>query len=414
MTGAGRFITYPEMPDPHCSFSKTAELLLKAVSLLTVLVIMGCSPPESDAAPPAPSVTVAPVQERTIQDFVVFTGRTEAVESVDIRARVSGYLTETKFKDGQEVKKGDVLFVIDPRPYQADEERAKAEYDQAQADLQLSGIEYTRASELRKKNTISASDFDAKAAAYLKSQSRLASAKASWDTTKLNLEFTTIRSPINGRTSRAAVTQGNLVTPDMKAPLTVVVSTDPMYAYAEVDERQLMRYVRLNQAAAESGTLKDEPETPIELQLADEQGFPHLGLIDFADNRVNVETGTITIRGVFDNKTSLLGPGLFVRLRFPGGDKYQSLLVPQESIGTDQGQKFVFVVNLDGIVDYRRIEPGALQEDGWRAVKGNLKAGEKVIVDGLIKARVGEKVETSPWEAEAATPAVTPSPSPVK
>jgi len=400
------------MPDHQCSFSKTTGALLKATSSLAVLFIIGCRPAEPVLPPPAPSVTVAPVEERTIQDFVVFTGRTEAVESVDIRARVSGYLTGTKFKDGQEVKKGDVLFIIDPRPYQADEERAKAEYDQAQADLQLSGIEYTRASELRKKNTISASDFDAKVAAYLKSQSQLASAKASWDTAKLNLEFTTIRSPIDGRTSRASVTQGNLVTPDTKEPLTVVVSTDPMYAYAEIDERQLMRYVRLNQAAAEAGTLKDEPETPIEMQLAYEQGFPHLGRIDFADNRVNVETGTITIRGVFENKRSLLGPGLFVRLRFPGGDKYQSLLVPQESIGTDQGQKFVFVVNPDGIVDYRRIEPGALQEDGWRAVKGNLKAGEKVIVDGLIKARVGEKVETSPWEPEAAAPDATPSAPP--
>jgi len=408
------FIRRPDVVDNQFSFSKMVGVLLKAMSSLAVLFIIGCGPAKPAMPPPAPSVTVVPVEERTLEDFVVFTGRTEAVESVDIRARVSGYLNETKFKDGQEVKKGDVLFAIDPRPYQADEDRAKAEYDQAQADLQLSGIEYTRASELRKKNAISASDFDAKAAAYLKSQSRLASAKASWDTAKLNLEFTTIKSPIDGKTSRAAITQGNLVTPDLKVPLTVVVSTDPMYAYAEIDERLLMRYVRLNQAAAEAGTLKDEPETPIEMQLADERGFPHLGRIDFADNRVNVETGTITIRGVFENKSRLLGPGLFVRLRFPGGDKYQSLLVPQESIGTDQGQKFVFVVNQEGIVDYRRVEPGALQEDGWRAVKGNLKAGEKVIVDGLIKARVGEKVETSPWEPETATQDETPSAPPEK
>lgn len=400
------------MPDLHCSLFQGINVLPRAVTSLAVLLMLGCGSEDSTPPPQAPSVTVATVEERTIQDFVVFTGRTEAVESVDIRARVSGYLADTKFQDGQEVKKGDVLFVIDPRLYQADEERAKAEYDQAQADLQLAGIEYTRASELRKKNTISAADFDAKAAAYLKSQSRLASAKASWDTAKLNLEFTTIRSPIDGRTSRAAVTQGNLITPDMKEPLTVVVSTNPMYAYAEIDERQFMRYVRLNQAAAEAGTLEDEPETPIELQLADEQEFPHLGRIDFADNRINQETGTITIRGVFENKDRILGPGLFVRLRFPGGDKYQSLVVPQESIGTDQGQKFVFGVNEDGVVDYRRVEPGALQEDGWRAVKGNLTVGEKVIVDGLIKARAGEKVETSPWVPEATTPDATPSPAP--
>ena len=379
------------------------RLLFFPAALPLVLALSSCNKEAESTAPP-PLVTVAPVQEREIQDFVVFTGRTEAVQAVDIRARVSGYLTETKFKDGQDVKKGAVLFVIDPRPYQADLDRAQAEFDKAQADLQLAGIEYNRSRELRQKNAISAQDFDSKSAAYLKAQGGLASAKADLDTAKLNLEFTKITSPIDGQTSKAAVTPGNLVTPDMKEPLTVIVSTDTIYAYADIDERQLLKFIRLQNSAHKEGEVTETvpeqnqtPKTPISLQLADEKGFPHEGVIDFADNRLNSSTGTILLRGLFPDKSNLLGPGMFVRLRIPGGPKYKALLVPQESIGTDQGQKSIFVVQADGTVDYRRVEPGAIQDDGWRAVTGPLKAGENVIVEGLMKARPGEKVATKPW-----------------
>ncbi len=372
---------------------------LPALSVGLLLLALPACKKETATELPPPAVTVAAVQEREVQDFVVFTGRTEAVQTVDVRARVSGYLTETKFKDGQEVKKGDVLFIIDPRPYQADLDRAQAEYDRAQADLQLATVELNRAKELRAKNTISAQDFDLKSAAFLKSQSGVASAKAAVETAKLNLEFTSIISPIDGQASRAAITPGNLITPEMKDPLTVIVSTNPIYAYAEIDERQLLRYIRLQNS--EKGTAensqKNSDRVPIHLQLADEKGFPHEGYIDFADNRVNTSTGTITLRGVFEDNSRLLGPGMFVRLRFPGGPKYRTLLVPQEAIGTDQGQKYVFEVAADGTVDYRRVEPGALQDDGWRAVTGNLKAGETVIVEGLMKARPGEKVTAKPW-----------------
>jgi len=395
---------------PTIWFEKTAmnfhaplRLLLFPATLPLVLALSSCNK-ESESTAPPPLVTVAPVQEREIQDFVVFTGRTEAVQTVDIRARVSGYLTETKFKDGQDVKKGDVLFVIDPRPYQADLDRAQAEFDKAQADLQLAGIEYNRSRELRQKNAISAQDFDSKSAAYLKAQGGLASAKADLETAKLNLEFTKITSPIDGQTSKAAVTPGNLVTPDMKEPLTVIVSTDTIYAYADIDERQLLKFIRLQNSAHKEGDVPEtvpeknqQPKSPISLQLADEKGFPHDGYIDFADNRLNSATGTISIRGLFPDKSNLLGPGMFVRLRFPGGPKYKTLLVPQESIGTDQGQKYVFIVQADGTVDYRRVEPGAIQYDGWRAVAGPLKAGENVIVEGLMKARPGEKVAAKPW-----------------
>ncbi|MEI6033522.1 MAG: efflux RND transporter periplasmic adaptor subunit [Verrucomicrobiae bacterium] len=346
--------------------------------------------------PPPPTVTVIPVQEREIQDFAIITGRTDAIESVDIRARVSGYLTETKFQDGQEVKKGDVLFLIDPRPYQADLDRATASYNSAQADLKLAEIEFNRTKELREKNAVSAQDFDTKSAALLKAQATLAGSRAAYDTAKLSLDFTRITAPIDGQTSKASVTPGNLITPDMTAPLTNIVSTEKIYAYADLDERQLLRYVRLNNTAQDEGTHPHKPSS-IQLQLADEKDFPHEGVIDFADNRVSTDTGTISIRGIFDDKSNLLGPGMFVRLRFPAGKKYQALLVPQEAIGTDQGQKFVYIVKPDGTVDYRRVDPGTLQDDGWRAVKGRIQAGEKVVVEGLMKARQGEKVTVSPW-----------------
>lgn len=389
--------------------------------ILFCAALPGCNQEKTTEAPP-PTVTITSVREAEIQDFVIFTGRTDAIETVEVRARVSGYLTETKFKDGQDVKKGDVLFIIDPRPYQADLDRAQGEFDRAQADLQLAALEFNRARELRIKNAVSAQDFDSKSAAYLKAQGAQAAAKAALDTAKLNLEFTTITAPINGQTSKAAVTPGNLVTPDMKAPLTVIVSTNPVYAYADIDERQLLKYIRLQNAEnakSDTGAVpetvpeqRQHPKTPIHLQLADEKGFPHEGFIDFADNRVNRDTGTISIRGVFQDQDNLLGPGMFVRLRFPGGPKYKALLVPQESIGTDQGQKFVYVVQADGTSDYRRVEPGAIQDDGWRVVTGNLKAGDHVIVDGLMKARQGEKVTTKPWAGDAQQPSPAGSAAP--
>jgi len=391
--------------------------LIRPILLSTVMLTggSGCRQ-ESAAPPPPPTVTVAPAQSREVQDFAVVTARTDAVASVEIRARVSGYLTETRFKDGQEVKKGDILFVIDPRPYQADLDRATANYNSAQADLKLAEIEFARTKELRDKNAIAAQDFDTKSAALLKAQALLASARADYDTAKLNLDFTTITSPIDGQTSKAAVTPGNLVTPDMPMPLTTIVSTDTVYAYADIDERQLLRFIRLNNDAKDTGTHPHKP-ADVELQLADEKNFPHKGVIDFADNRVNTDTGTISIRGVFDDKSDVLGPGMFVRLRFPAGKKYTAILVPQEAIGTDQGQKYVFVVKPDGTVDYRRIDPGALQDDGWRVITGPVQAGENVIVEGLMKARAGEKVTSKPWTggllpapSEVAAPTASPSP----
>lgn len=375
---------------------------LSVSAALGMLALTSCSKPAEKAEISPTTVTVVPAEERELQDFVIFTGRTDAKETVEIRARVSGYLQTTNFKDGQMVKAGDVLFQIDPREYQSDLDAAKAEHDRAQADLQLASVEYSRASDLRKKNTISAADFDLKAAAYLSAQGALASTKASMDKAALNLEFTRILSPIDGRIGKAAVTPGNLITPELKDPLAVVVSTNPVYAYADIDERQLLKYVRLNNAErAAGGDPAKDADTPIDLQLADEKDFPHRGVIDFADNRVNPETGTILIRGVFEDTEDLLGPGLFVRLRFPGGPKYRAVLVPQISIAIDQGQNYVLVVDTQNTVSYRQVTPGALQDDGWAAIQGDVKAGENVIVDGIIKVRPGDVVKTEPWKGSA-------------
>lgn len=394
--------------------NKFCPLQALALGFLAALFPGGCKPAADATAPPATLVTVATVEERSVQDYVVFTGRTEAVETVEVRARVSGYLAETRFKDGQEVKKGDVLFVIDPRPYQADLDRATAETNRAEAEVQLAGVEFNRARELRQKNAISAQDFDVKSAALLKAQSGLAAARAAMDTAKLNLDFTSITAPIDGRASRASVTPGNLITPDMPQPLTVLVSVDPVYAYADLDERQLLRYIRLhNEEAAQAGSGKTEtPDSPpIWLQLADEKDFPHEGRIDFSDNRVNRETGTLEIRGVFEDTDNVLGPGMFVRLRFPAGPRRDALLVPQEAIATDQGRKLVYVVDGKGVVEARTVEPESIQDDGWRVVRGNLKAGEKVIVEGLVKVRPGMEVRTEAWKASdvpsGSSPAVT-------
>lgn len=384
--------------------------ILRPVSFFLLLLasLPGCGRTEK-VAPPPPTVLITPAVEREVRDFVVFTGRTEAVQTVAVRARVSGYLTETRFKDGQEVKKGDVLFVIDPRPYQADLDRAQAEYDRAAADYQLAELEFKRASDLRAKNTIAAQEFDAKSAGLLKARGGLAAARGALDTAKLNLEFTNITSPIDGQASRAAITPGNLITPQMEEPLTTIVSTNPVYAYADIDERQLLRYIRLyNEEHGSNPEPEKKAVTPIFLQLADEKGFPHEGVIDFADNRVNPNTGTITIRGIFEDKENVLAPGLFVRLRFPGGPAYQAVLVPQEAIGVDQGQRYVLIVQADGTVDYRRVEPGAIQDDGWRVIKGSVKAGENVIVEGMMKTRPGEKVLTKPWADPASTATAAP------
>jgi RND family efflux transporter MFP subunit len=377
------------------------SLRLMLLSVLCALFLSGCGKEQAVDLPP-PVVTVTKSFEQKTEDWDEYTGRLAAVGTVDIRPQVSGYLTEVKFEDGDMVKKDQPLFLIDPRPYQADYNRAKGEYDKAESSLKLAQADLDRAKQLRDKGVTSAGDFDKNSATFLQAQGALLSARAALEKAALDLEFCTIKSPIDGRASLANITVGNLVSPSTEKPLTTIVSINPVYAYADVDERSLLRYVRHYLSRGVGLGDEEKIKVPIELGLQDEKGFPHRGFIDFTDNRVDPETGTIRLRGVFDSENGLLGPGLFVRLRLPAGDPYTAVVVPERSIGNDQGQKFVAVVGADNTVTIRPVELGRVR-DGLQVINKGLAAGETVVVDGLLKVRGGEKVDPKPASSPEAS-----------
>jgi RND family efflux transporter MFP subunit len=371
--------------------------------VLCASFLLGCRQEQAVELPP-PVVTVTKAIEQKTEDWDEYTGRLAAVQTVEVRPQVSGYLTEVKFEDGDMVKKDEPLFIIDPRPYQADYERAKGEYDKAESSLKLAQTDLDRAKQLREKGVTSAGDFDKTSATFLQAQGALLSARAALEKAALDLEFCTIKSPIDGRASLANITVGNLVSPSTEKPLTTIVSINPVYAYADVDERSLLRYVRRFLARGIGPGDEEKAKIPIELGLQDEKGFPHRGYIDFTDNRVDPETGTIRLRGVFDSENGLLSPGLFVRLRLPAGEPYTAVVVPERSVGNDQGQKFVAVVGPDNTVSIRNVELGRAHE-GLQVISKGLAAGEMVVVDGLLKVRGGEKVDPKPASGVTETPA---------
>jgi multidrug efflux system membrane fusion protein len=364
------------------------------IIVLPVLVFGGCEEQKAVELPP-PVVTVTQAVQKKIQDWDEYTGRLAPMGTVEVRPRVSGYITEVKFVDGDLVKKGQPLFLIDPRPYQADYDRARAEVDKADAALKLAGADFERARQLREKGVTAAGDFDQRSATYQQATGASHSARAALEAAKLNLEFCTVSAPIDGRASLANVTVGNLVSADGKDPLTTIVSTNPVYAYADVDERSLLRYVRYYLGKEKGPEDADEVKVPIQLSLQDESDFSHTGYIDFIDNRVDPSTGTIRLRGVFDFENGLLGPGLFVRVRIPSGEPYEAVVVPQRSVGSDQGQKYVVLVQKDNTAEIRPVELGTLS-GGMQVVKSGVKAGDTVVVDGMLKVRPGQKVDPKP------------------
>ncbi|PYR98791.1 MAG: efflux transporter periplasmic adaptor subunit [Acidobacteria bacterium] len=382
------------------SFEECLLKMTRLLGILAVVLLAGCGEEKKAIELPPPVVTVTAAEQREVKDWDEYTGRLAPLGTVEVRPKVSGYLTEVKFEDGDMVKKGQVLFVIDPRPYQADQDRAQGEYDQADASLKLANAEYDRAKQLRERGATSAGDFDKSSASFLKAQGALLTARAALESAKLNLEFCRITSPIDGHASLANITVGNLVSPQIEKPLTTIVSTNPVYAYADVDERSLLRYVRYYYAfkKVRPGD-EDKVKLPIQLSLQDEKDFPHTGYIDFLDNKVDPETGTIRIRGVFDFENGLLGPGLFVNLRIPAGAPYQAVLVPQRSVTSTQGEKFVVVIGQDNIAAFRPVELGTLNA-GMQVIRKGLAAGERVVVDGLLKVRPGEKVDPKPVAIE--------------
>ena len=373
------------------------------IIVLPVLLFSGCEEQKAVELPP-PVVTVTQAVQKKIQDWDEYTGRLAPMGAVDVRPRVSGYITEVKFVDGDLVKKGQPLFIIDPRPYQADYDRARAEVDKADAALKLAGADFERARQLRDKGVTAAGDFDQRSATYQQATGASQSARAALESAKLNLEFCTVTAPIDGRASLANVTVGNLVSADGKDPLTTIVSTNPVYAYADVDERSLLRYIRYYLGKEKGAHDVDEVKVPIQLSLQDETDFPHTGYIDFIDNRVDPSTGTIRLRGVFDFENGLLSPGLFVRVRIPSGEPYEAVLVPERSVASDQGQKYVVLVQKDNMAEIRPVVLGTLS-GGMQVIKSGVKAGDMVVVDGLLKVRPGQKVDPKPIQ-ETEAPAV--------
>jgi RND family efflux transporter MFP subunit len=395
---------------PAKASQSKCRLFLRPIAIIGApAFLLGCQEQKAVELPP-PVVTVTQAIRKQVQDWDEYTGRLAPMGSVGVRPRVSGYITEVKFVDGDLVKKGQPLFIIDPRPYQADYNQAKAEVDKADAALKLASAEFERARQLRDKGVTAAGDFDQRSATYSQATGAAQSARAALENAKLNLEFCTVTAPIDGRASLANVTVGDLVSADGKDPLTTIVSTNPVYAYADVDERSLLRYVRYYLARKKGPEDADEVKVPIQLSLQDETDFPHTGYIDFLDNTVDPATGTIRIRGVFDFENGLLGPGLFVRVRIPSGDPYEAILVPERSVGSDQGQKYVVLVQKDDSAQFRPVKLGSLSE-GMQVIASGVEAGETVVVDGLLKVRPGQKVDPKPISAAQEPTARAPEPS---
>lgn len=371
------------------------------VGLLLAIAVAGCGQrkPQAAVAPPVVSV-VQPVQ-REIVEWDEYIGRLESPATVEIRARVSGYLDKVHFKEGKEVMKGDLLFTIDQRPYRAEFDHADAEYQRAVSQTELAKNDAERAKRLISTKAISEEDYDTKLKTYLASQASEKSAKATLESAKLNLDFSEIRSPISGRVGRAIVTEGNLISSGVGGSgatlLTTVVSLDPLYLYTDGDERAILKYLKLRREGTRVSA-RDQ-QIPAEMGLADDTGFPHKGFIDFVDNRVDPTTGTLRARGVFSNADHSLSPGFFGRIRIPGSGKYPALLIPDRALGSDQAQKFVYVVNPEGKVEFRPVRTGPMI-DGLRVVKEGLKPGEQIIAEGLLRVRPGVVVDAKLLEAK--------------
>ncbi len=351
-----------------------------AAPLAAVGALAACSrtPPPP---PPIPTVTVAPAVRRDVTDWSDFTGQFAAVQAVEVRPRVSGYILRVGFREGSEVRQGDTLFVVEPRPYAATLASAEAQLARARSALQLATAEDTRAQSLFAAHAMSREDLETRANAVAQAQADVRSGEAAVDTATLNLQWTVVRAPIAGRVSRAAVTPGNYVQSGVSVPpLTTIVSQDPIYVYFNVDEQTYLRSI----GAAPAGR-------PVAVGLADETGFPHTGRIDFVDNQLDGATGTIRVRAVLPNPDRRLTPGLFARVHFASGHPHSATLVEDRAIGTDQDKKYVYVVKADSAVEYRPVQLGQL-EDGLRVVTGAVAPGERVVVEGLQRVRPGAKV----------------------
>ena len=376
-------------------------LLVLGTCLLSAGLMSGCdklqSPSAASTTPPVIPVS-HPVQ-RQVTDYVDYTGRLDAVNSVGIRARVTGYIIKTAFKEGATVKKDDLLFEIDSRPYKAQYDQAMGQVTLNDAQLKLARTTYERSLPLVAKGAVSQQELDQDKAAVDEAAARIKATQATLEVYKLNLEFCNVLSPIDGQVGRYYYTEGNLINQDSTL-LTTVVSQDPMYAYFDMDEATLLRIKQaINDGKikiAESGA-----DVPILMGLQGEEGYSHQGSFNFINNVVNPSTGSIAVRGQFANPkpehgTRLLVPGMFVRIRLPIGQPHSSLLVIERALGSDQGQKYVYVVDKDNKAQSRRVVTGALQEDGLRIIESGLEPDDWVVVGALQQVRPRLEIQPDP------------------
>ncbi len=362
-----------------------------ALALVTLAGLnAGCSSSAQPKAPAPVEVSVAEVICKQIGESDEFTGRLEAVHAVEVRPRVSGYLQSVHFKEGEIVGEGDLLFQIDPRPFQAEVDRLKGELSQAKAQRARAESDFERAERLHNNDGMSAEEYDRRAAVRNEAEARIASTQAALRGAELNLEFTRVTAPITGRVGRAEITEGNLVEggAGQVKPLTTLVSLDPIYVYFDVDEQTYLKYAHVTQIRKTgSGEL---PGAAL-LGLADENGFPHVGRLSFVDNQVSSSTGTIRLRATFANKNLTLTPGLFARIRLQGGGAQSGCLAKDEAVVTDLNQKYVFVLGKDNTLEYRTVTLGRMTE-GLRIVRHGLREGDTIVVSGLQRVRPGATV----------------------
>lgn len=338
-----------------------------------------------ETAAQAAAVDVAAVLARRIADQREYSGRLEAVDHVEIRPQVSGTITTVHFSDGAMVDKGDVLFTIDPRPYRAAVDRARAELAAAEARVAYTATELARAQRLLKQNAIARRDFEEKRNAARVAAAERQGAAAALAAAELDLEHTRVIAPVSGRVSRAEVTEGNFVAAGAaSAPLTTLVSVDRMYASFEVDEQSYLSFIMPAHRASEGGT-------SVSMGLSNEKGFPRHGRVASVDNRLDTASGTIRLRAVFDNADGTLIPGLYARIRLEGGAQRDAVLINETAIGTDQDKRFVLVVDEDDKTAYREVKLGAIQH-GMRVVESGLQPGERIVVNGLQRVRPGDPV----------------------
>ena len=360
--------------------SRVRQGLTLSGMVMFISLLSGCDKGVAqNAPPPPPEVSAAPVLVRPVSQWDNFNGRVEAVQSVQLRPRVSGYIESVNYREGDEVKKGQVLFTIDDRSYRAALEQAKAELARARSQASLARSESGRSEKLIGTQAISREVWEQRRAAASQAQADVLAAEAAVDMAQLNLDFTRVTAPIDGRASRAMITPGNLVTAgDSASVLTTLVSQQQMYVYFDVDENTFLHY----QAMARQG--QQRHALPVEIALVGDQGFPHQGKVDFLDNQLTASTGTIRMRALLDNQARQFTPGLFARVRLPGSAQFEAMLIDDKAVLTDQDRKYVYVVDGEGKAQRRDIQPGAMV-DGLRIVKSGLQSGDRVIVAGLQK-----------------------------